>query len=480
VRPPARPLLYGALALIGLLVAGVAAFVLLLDANAHKARVEAAASRALGMDVSVAGRLAFAVFPGLRLTLDDVHVRNGQAEVVSARQATVALNLAALFGADLRIDRIVLTQPRIAVERDGDGRFNIGSRPAADGSPTGGAGPPIEFSGATITYVDHRFGTAFEASGCDGDLRGLRQAGGPVGGPSRGPMRGVSFDAELRCAQARKDKLAVEDLKLSAAAKEGVVELKPLTARVFGTPGVGSVQADLSGPAPAYRIDFALAQFPIEKLFESAGLKPMATGRMDVAMRMATRGTTVKELRQAAQGTLSLRGKGLVFNGADLDQAFERFESSQTLDLLDVGAVFVAGPFGLLVTKGYDFATLAKGVAGRSEIRMFVSEWKVDRGVAHAQDVAMATKQNRVALQGRLDVVNERFDDVTIALVDARGCAIVRQRLRGTFREPVVEQPNLLQSLAGPALRLLQKGGELLGGEKPCDVFYAGAVAAPK
>lgn len=39
-----------------------------------------------------------------------------------------------------------------------------------------------------------------------------------------------------------------------------------------------------------------------------------------------------------------------------------------------------------------------------------------------AQDVAMATKQNRVALKGGLDFVNERFDNVTIALIDARGC----------------------------------------------------------
>jgi hypothetical protein len=54
----------------------------------------------------------------------------------------------------------------------------------------------------------------------------------------------------------------------------------------------------------------------------------------------------------------------------------------------------------------------------------------------------------------------------------------VRQRILGTFQNPVVEKPSLLQSLAGPALRLLKKGRDLLGGQ--CDVFYAGSVAAPK
>jgi AsmA protein len=55
----------------------------------------------------------------------------------------------------------------------------------------------------------------------------------------------------------------------------------------------------------------------------------------------------------------------------------------------------------------------------------------------------------------------------------------VQQKIRGTFQNPTVEKPNLVTSLAGPALRLLKKGGDLLSGGH-CDVFYAGSVAAPK
>ena len=99
--------------------------------------------------------------------------------------------------------------------------------------------------------------------------------------------------------------------------------------------------------------------------------------------------------------------------------------------------------------------------------------------MAQAQDVAMATKENRVALRGGLDFVNDQFNEVTLALVDAKGCAKVQQKIRGSFQSPVIEKPNLLTTLAGPALRLLKKGSDLvLGGQ--CDVFYAGSVAAPK
>jgi AsmA protein len=144
-----------------------------------------------------------------------------------------------------------------------------------------------------------------------------------------------------------------------------------------------------------------------------------------------------------------------------------------------MGAFFFAGPLGVVVTKGYDFASIFRGSEGRSEIPMLVSDWKVERGVAQTQDVAMATKQNRIALQGGLDFVNQQFVDMTVALIDAQGCVTVRQIIHGTFHKPVVEKPSILKSLTGPARHLLKEGRDLLPGGK-CQVFYTGSVAPPK
>jgi len=200
---------------------------------------------------------------------------------------------------------------------------------------------------------------------------------------------------------------------------------------------------------------------------------------MDFSAILSMQGTTEKQMRQTLKGQISLRGTNLTLSGSDLDREFARFETSQKFNLVDVGAFFFVGPLGLVVTKGLNFANVLQESSGSSEIRTLVSNWKVERGVAQAQDVAMATKQNRIALQGGLDLVGNRFDDVTVALIDAKGCAKVSQEIRGTFQNPVVEKPNVLESLAGPVLRLLKKGSELLGGGH-CKVFYAGSVAAPK
>jgi len=470
-----RIVLFGVIGLVGVVVLAAAALYLLLDTNAYKARLESTASRALGMEVEVTGRLAIDFFPGLAATLEDVYVRSRGGDVVSAKQATIGIDLLSVFGNNVRIEKIVLKNPTIVIERDRDGRFNFETGRAGGESLPALDWPDVSLSDATIAYVDHRFGKGFEARDCSAEVRRLRHAAGQ----RANLIRDISFTAGLRCAEVRKDGFTAADLTFTADAKNGILELKPLTTRVFGTPGSGSVHADLAGPVPTYQIVYSLAQFPIEKFFEATSMKQMAAGRMDFSAHLSTHGKSAKDMRQAMKGTLSLRGKGLVFKGGDLDREFARFESSQTFDLLDVGAVFFVGPLGLLVTKGYDFATIAKGGQGSSEIRTIVSDWKVEGGVARAQDVAMATNENRIALQGGLDFVNERFDDVTIALVDAKGCVTVRQRIRGSFREPVMEKPNLLQSLAGPALRLLRKGGDLLGGQQ-CEVFYAGSVAAPK
>ena len=89
----------------------------------------------------------------------------------------------------------------------------------------------------------------------------------------------------------------------------------------------------------------------------------------------------------------------------------------------------------------------------------------------------MATKENRIALQGGLDFVNGRFKDVTVALLDAQGCPRVQQKIRGSFNKPEVEKLSVLTSLAEPARKLLRQGESLFGGH--CEVFYAGSVAPP-
>lgn len=90
----------------------------------------------------------------------------------------------------------------------------------------------------------------------------------------------------------------------------------------------------------------------------------------------------------------------------------------------------------------------------------------------------MATDKNRVALQGELDLINQLFNHLTVALLTPEGCVKVQQTVQGSFRHPVVESPSTLRVLGGPVLKLYNMGRALFpGGE--CDVFYSGSVVPP-
>lgn len=464
----------GVLAFFGLLFAGAAAMLLVVDPNDHKAWLESAASRALGMNVSI-GHLGIALSPGVLITLQDVHVQVRGVDVASAKEARLAIALLPLLKKEIRVEKIELKFANISVERDRRGQFNF-EPPGADAETLPALSwPSVSLADATFLYADEGSGDAVNATDCRVDLHRVQSRGGT----RSGLLKDLSFSGELRCGQVHSDGFVVSDVKSSVDAKNGVLELTSVTTRFLATQGSGSIRADFSSPVPSCQVRYSLSQFPIEDFFKTMSLKKIAMGRVDFSANVSMQGTSANEMRRTMRGKVSLRGRNLTLIGGDLDAQFSRFESSQNFNLVDVGAFLFVGPFGPLVTKGYDFASLSRDAGTSSEIPTLVSEWNVERGVAQAQDVALATKQNRIALRGGLDFANARFDGVSVALVDSRGCAKVQQKISGTFRNPVVDKPNVVASLAGPALTLLKKGRDLILGGR-CDAFYAGSVAAPR
>lgn len=468
-------ILFSVAGMIGLLILFSVALFFFVDAGLFKPRLEKAASEALGMEVRVAGRLGITFSPDLNVMLEDVRIRNRGMEIASAKEAKLEISLLPLLHREVRIKRIGLQQPSISIQRDRDGRYNFEQREKAAGKL-----PVLDLDALSLTdgvliYRDEQSGEGFETAGFNLDVRSLRIAGGN----HSEFLKNLSFSAEFYCPEIRTKRLMFSDVKLTCKGKDGIFDLNPVALHLLGGQGSGRFEADFSGPAPGYSLRSSLSKFRIEDYLKTVSPEKLAEGSMDFSANLSMRGNTVKEITQSARGEVSLRGENLTLFGNDLDREFARYESSQNFNLVDVGAFFFAGPIGLAVTKGYSFATIFQGSGGSSGIGQLFSDWKVERGIAQARDVAMATQKNRVALKGGLNFVDERFDDVTIALIDARGCARVQQRIHGPFRKPVVEKPNVLISLAGPVLNLLRQAGDLFTGEK-CEAFYTGSVPAPK
>jgi AsmA protein len=463
----------------GLIAIVIIALLLIVDVNAYRPQLETAAARALGHEVRITGALGFDLFPGLQLTLEDVQIGASGAEIATAREVRLGLALLPLLRKHVRVETLVIQQPSILVIRGGDGSFNFDrdedhSSPVTEAQHSALELSEVAVAEGTLNYLDEQSGEGFVARDCSLKIAPLRIARGD----STGLMRDLSFTAELTCGEIRGNNLAVADVKVSATGQQGVIDLQPVTFKVFGGQGSGSIHADFTSTVPHYRVRYALPQFQIAEFFKSFSPQKIAEGQMSFSANLSMQGKTFSELRQTLAGQVSLRGGNLTIHGHDLDDELSRFTSSQNFNLVDVGAFFFAGPFGMVISKAYNFARLAQGPGGSSTIRMLVSEWDIAQGIARAQDVAMATDKNRVALQGELDLINEQFNHLTVALLTPEGCVKVRQTVRGSFQHPVVESPSTIKVLSGPFLKLYNMGRALFpGGE--CDVFYAGSILPP-
>ena len=462
---------------VALLLLATLAVLLFVDTNRYKRRFEARASKAVGMDVRVGGRFGMSFFPKFHFTVEDGRIlgEHGVA-IISAKRATLRFELLPLLRNRFRLRRIEMLQPTISIERDPEGRFNVGAlKKAAAVLVALDDGGSLSFSDGTLLYGDSKSGEGLEATNLDLAMSRVQIAGGT----QTEVMKGLSVRATLACGKIRTKNLTLSTLKVLVDGNNGVFQLEPITMNVFGGQASGNIRADLSGPVPLYQVRCSLPRFRIEEFVKTLSPEKSWKGTMDFTASLSMQGKKKIEMVQTAAGEMSLRGDNLILQGNDIDRSLSKYKSSQNFNLVDVGAVFFAGPLGLAVTKGYNFASLLQSTGGSSTISTLVSNWKVERGVVKAKDVAMATAENRIALQGGLDFVNGRFAEVTVAMINEKGCAKVKQVIRGPFAKPEVERPKVLESVAGPVLKLFKRVRKIFP-DGPCEVFYSGSVTPPK
>lgn len=160
--------------------------------------------------------------------------------------------------------------------------------------------------------------------------------------------------------------------------------------------------------------------------------------------------------------------------GLNLDELINNFQRSQTFNLVDVTAVALAGPAGILYSKGSDYAILLSTKKGETTmISKFSSKWNLDEGKISIDDLAFATLENRVAVNGWLNMKTDSLD-LVVGVLDHKGCAIIDQRIYGSGGEPEYSKVKIVKTLLSPVTKVLNS---VVG--KDCDIFYEGIVAHP-
>jgi AsmA protein len=461
-------------AVLGIVLVG-AAIVLLSWRGPAKAQLQAAASDALGMQVSIGGAVRLRLFPGVSLTLEEVRIRSAESEWAAAGRVTLGIELLSLLRRQVRLRSIEVQHLSIELERGRDGKLNVGGSAAGSGPLPNIDSTDLSLTDLNFTYTNRQQASRVHAGSCDVRATGLRLA--PTPGASL--MQSLSGSAKVSCARIDTSDLPMSAVEFPVRAAHGVLEADNITLRVWGGEGGASVRADFSGPAPLWRVRGQLSKLQLAELSKTISRKRLGDGLMEFSGELTMSGSNADEMTRSSSGRALLRGTDLTLGVGDLDDELAHYKSAQHFSLVDLGAFLLAGPIGLAVTKGYDYAKIVDSSGGTSRVRQFVADWQVEHGVAEARDVAMSTTANRVALTGGLDFVDHAFQDVTVAVLNERGCATLEQKVHGSFSHPQVEGLNVVSALAAPARNLFDKARHLVSPAAHCEVFYTGSIAPP-
>ncbi len=429
---------------------------------------------ALDMEFEMGGAPVVGLLRGASISLSEPELRREGQLLARAETLRVTVDAAGLLTGDLRPTEVHVERPELVVERLDHGEFSVHLPRAERESLDELALRRLRLIDARLSYRDRVSDLEWLLEDCELDLRDLRHDGGE---PAEA-LATFAADGDLHCERVGEERFTVAALSAGVRADAGRLELEPMEATLLEGELTGSLTVNPASTPPEYRLAADVSQFDLAAFTTLLAPDSATSGKLDLEVALDARGDTWDGIRSSAAGSISLGSGQLQLEGYDLDDELDDYSDTQRFNLVDVGAVFLAGPVGLVASRGYAFSGMLEGSEGSTTVEQMVSQWQVENGVAQAVDVAFRTPENRLALSGALDFNEYRFDDLKVAVVDSDGCPIVEQAINGPFHDPEVDQPHFLVTVAGPLLDLLERGVEVITDED-CETFYSGSISHP-
>lgn len=238
----------------------------------------------------------------------------------------------------------------------------------------------------------------------------------------------------------------------------------------------GTLNIDFSKEEPAYKLTYLVEDANMEHFIKKYYHRKLMKGNVDYTIDLQTSGWNWADVQQNIQCDFEISGESLRFYGVDIDNALKKYERSQHFNLTDLGAVLVAGPVGLVATKGTDFAALAGIKLDSSKftnIETLYTRWTYKNSSLKTEDVAFATTKNRIAFDGSINFQRDTIPGITIAVVDKNGCSLMDQKLYGKVGAVKTGKLNITKTLLGSVINFVNA---VVGVD--CKPVYNGKVKA--
>jgi len=266
-------------------------------------------------------------------------------------------------------------------------------------------------------------------------------------------------------------------INLNFSGQNNVFNIKFSNLREMENLAEGSLFLDISKEPSLFELNYNLKNIPIERVIEKYYPNKFMDGILNASMQLSGSATNWKEMKKNIKGTIKFSGDTLKLYGMDIDNLLKKYKRSQKFNLVDAGAFILAGPMGAVVTKGSDFGNLLSANLKEDDTTLVsrsLAIWKIQNGILETEDVAFSTLSNRLAFDGKFDIVNDSIPGFTAYVLDKNGCSLMEQQVSGKLDNLQVGKLKIAKTLLGSVINFINS----VVGQK-CEPVYQGVVQHP-
>jgi AsmA protein len=234
-------------------------------------------------------------------------------------------------------------------------------------------------------------------------------------------LRALNLDGTARLDKLKVANLTTSDIVLTANARNGLIKLQPIGAKLYGGTYKGHIELDARGQEPAFSFDEQLTDLQAGPFLHDLTNTDLVSGTANAAFKIKTHGSSVDDLRKTLNGSMSFAATDGRINGLNLlgsiQQDYANYANTHVKDIDKLNQT-VFSKFGGNVT--------------------------IKNGFAKTNDTALVSAQLDALAKGSADLVTQRLDlklEITpkkelANLLKGLGGRPIPYYITGTFTEP--------------------------------------------
>ncbi len=479
--------------ILGVIIVGLVLFIMTIDLNNYKPKLEESVKNALGYDLKIDGDISLSFSPiGVSIADVSMAVPNKKA-FVSFESFDVALEFMPLLKQELKVNYILLSKLDLNIIKMKNGKTNFelekekkpeSSKPAPTTKEEEPAKLPlinvtqVRLEHANIHFTDEIFNTKADLKDVDIKINDISLDS------TKQRLKSIALKGEVDIKQITYNKYNIYNTTLDFDLKDAIANLNSMRYTIFDSQATAKARVDMSSKELKVSLEKLIPNLKLENFSKEILKKDLLKGTINAKVNLTFTGDNELTAKKTAKGTILLDAQDIGIKGYDIDKIVKSYNTLKKGDLKETGASFLSSALEN-TAKGKDTFTTLKG--GTTAVKQLHVKIDIANQTAHLNDVALSTPHNRVAIKGSINIVNETLKEVSIAILDKKGCASYSQSISGSLKKPntqslisadkvsaeqVQEAVSIISSLFG-------KKKEPKKEKKKCQVFYKGAVKHP-